>query len=50
MAAMESSSSCGPQEKAHPDPPAAQAPNPTWVISMSVRPSRRRLSSIVRRL
>src|SRR4029077_17643841 len=36
---MDWSSSCGPQPKAQPPPPAAHAPNPTRVISMSVVPS-----------
>src|SRR4051794_32004513 len=32
MVLTEASSSCGPQPKAHPPPPIAQAPNPTGVI------------------
>src|SRR5579875_2469244 len=47
MAAMDSSSSCGPQEKAQPPPPAAQAPNPTRVMSIPVLP-RGRVGRVVR--
>jgi hypothetical protein len=34
-------SSCGPQPNAHPPPPTAHDPNPSVVISIPVRPSRR---------
>src|SRR5580704_17799817 len=40
MAAMDSSSSCGPQAKAHPPPPMAHAPTPIGVNSISLLPSR----------
>ena len=38
MAASDASSSCGPQPKAHPAPPIAQAPKPTVVISSPLLP------------
>jgi hypothetical protein len=41
IAATEAASSCGPQAKAQPPPPAAQAPKPTVVISGPLEPSRR---------
>src|SRR2546425_5884952 len=41
MAAIDAASSWGPQPKAHPPPPAAQAPNPTVVISRPLFPSGR---------
>src|SRR5689334_17611219 len=40
MAAMDASSSCGPQPKAH-SPPMAQAPKPTLVMASPLRPSGR---------
>src|SRR5690242_14558069 len=40
MAAMDSSSSCGPQANAQPPPPMAQAPMPMGVMSRSLLPSR----------
>src|SRR3954471_1531396 len=39
MAAIDSLSSCGPHENAHPAPPMAQAPTPMGVISRSLLPS-----------
>ena len=39
IAAIESSSSCGPQPNSQPPPPIAQAPKPTVVISRPVAPS-----------
>src|SRR5437016_704926 len=36
---MESASSCGPQANSQPEPPRAQAPNPTGVILTSEFPS-----------
>src|SRR5262249_33718956 len=41
IAAIESSSACGPQAKAHPEPPMAQAPKPIGVMSRSEFPRRR---------
>src|SRR5579871_4059215 len=46
MAAIESSSSCGPQPKDQPPPPTAQEPNPTVVISRPLLPSCRFLSAM----
>src|SRR5689334_2668447 len=40
MAAMESTSSCGPQANAQPLPPMAHAPMPIGVIFRSLLPSR----------
>src|ERR1041385_5457767 len=40
MAAIDSSSSCGPQANCHPPPPMAQAPIPMGVSSRSLFPSR----------
>jgi hypothetical protein len=40
MAAMESLSSCGPQEKAQSPPPTAHAPKPTGVSHISDATSR----------
>src|SRR5262245_42806132 len=40
MAAIDSSSSCGPQAKAQPLPPIAHAPMPMGVSSMSLLPRR----------
>ena len=39
IAAIDSSSSCGPQPNSQPPPPIAQAPKPTRVISRPVAPS-----------
>src|SRR6267142_1636643 len=38
---MESASSCGPQANSQPEPPIAQAPKPTEMISRSEFPSLR---------
>src|SRR5262249_16628863 len=40
MAAIDSSSSCGPHAKAHPPPPMAHAPTPMAVSSRSLLPRR----------
>src|ERR1700676_4215118 len=50
MAAMESSSSCGPQENSQPGPPRAQAPNPTGGICRSEFPTLRVSISLLSRL
>src|SRR5215210_3729677 len=47
IAAIDTSSSWGPQLKAPSVPPIAQAPKPTRVISRSVRPSRFTGSAVV---
>src|ERR1700722_17498054 len=47
IAAIEASSSCGPQPNDQPPPPTAQAPKPTVVISSPLLPRNRFFSAML---